>query len=258
MAFVYELLGWFGWMASAGFGNPTPEELSFVASGLRAGANPDDLGPWWLLLLPAVLAGALLADVVLYLFGRLLGGSWVMRWLAPPEKRERIRENFHHYGFWIFLFGRLVPGIRTTLFLSAGMMKLSFGRFLLVDAVGGIFGGSLFFFLGYGVSKGFVDEQNLRRLEKVEGWVLQNRTWVIIALAVVVGGYLLYRFLRHPIQTGDPDEVPLIGSKIVKVLPVPKPEHAATPPAEAPKEAPAAPPVAAPPGGVQQTPHQTA
>ena len=48
--------------------------------------------------------------------------------MAPPDKRQRIQENFHRYGFLIFAVGRLVPGIRTTLFLTAGTMRLSLLR----------------------------------------------------------------------------------------------------------------------------------
>lgn len=258
-AFFYELLGWFVWMASAGFGNPVPEELSLIAGGLRAGANPDGYGPWWLLLLAAILAGALLADVALYGFGRLLGHSRPMQWLAPPEKRERIRQNFHRYGFWIFLFGRLVPGIRTSLFVSAGMMRIGFVRFLLVDGIGALLGGSLFFFLGYGVSKGIVPETHLHRVEAAENWLLDHKVWLIAGVAAVVLGYLLYKFIRHPIQTGDPDEVPLIGSKIVAVLPAATTPAASQPPAckEATTEAPAHPPGTAQPAGAKQTPHHT-
>jgi len=252
-AFFFELLYWFGWMASAGFGNPVPEELSLIAAGVRAGANPDELGPWWLLLGPAVFAGALFADVALYSLGRLLGKSRLMRWLAPPEKRERIRRNFHKYGFWIFIFGRLVPGIRTTLFVSAGMMRISFKRFLMVDGIGALVGSSVFFFLGYGVSKGFVDQRRLDQIEEWEHWLASYKMWLLAAVVLVVGGYLLYRFIRHPIQTGDPDEVPLIGASITKVLPV-----APAPTTEPPPEAIApAPRVTAQPAGAPQAPHST-
>jgi len=34
-----------------------------------------------------------------------------------------------------------------------------------------------------------------------------------------VAVYLLYAFFRHPVQTGDPGDVPIIGSQIAAHLP---------------------------------------
>jgi membrane protein DedA with SNARE-associated domain len=214
---IYTLAWWFGLLASAAIGNPVPEEVLIVSAGVHA-ASMDRYGPLRFLVLPTVLAGALLADVLLYVLGRLFGARlletrWMQR-LAPPEKRERIHENFHHYGFVIFALGRMVPGIRTTLFLTAGTMRLSLVRFCLADGLGALLGGSLFFFLGYALGSQF--------LELIESWeasIAPYKAVLLILLLVAVIAYLTYSFLRRPIPTGDPEEVPLIGHQIATHLP---------------------------------------
>jgi membrane protein DedA with SNARE-associated domain len=246
---IYKVLGGFLALISSGFGNPVPEELLLIGSGVVAG---DVRSPWALLMWPAVLVGVIAADVMLYGVGRLLGKSRLLQRLSPPHKRERIRHNFHRYGFWIFAFGRLVPGIRTTLFLSAGMMKIDFKRFLLADGVGALVGCSLFFFLGYGLGAQFE-----AWFKRVEDQIWPYKTVLLIAVAAVVVAYLLYRYLRNPVPTGDPAEVPIIGPKIAAVLPAPTEEELAEAEGEPEEPPPPAPPVKAEPAALEKTPGRT-
>jgi membrane protein DedA with SNARE-associated domain len=217
-SFLIELVGWFVFLMSAGFGNPIPEEIMIISGGIRTSQLADAYGHARWLMFPACVAGALMADVVLYGLGMLLGGqmkkSGIMARLAPPEKQERIRENFHRYGVAIFVLGRLVPGIRTTLFLTAGAMRLNFFRFLFADGVGALFGTSIFFFLGYGLGSQFKE-----LIEHLEAQINPYKPIFFLALLIAVAGYLAYVFYRHPIPTGDPNEVPLIGSQIAAHMP---------------------------------------
>jgi membrane protein DedA with SNARE-associated domain len=223
---IYTLGYWFAFLVSAAFGNPIPEEVMIASAGVHA-ASMGEYGPFRWLLLPTVLVAALVADVLLYALGRVFGArlletSWMKR-LAPPEKRERIHENFHRYGFVIFAIGRLVPGIRTTLFLTAGTMRLSLLRFCLADGVGALVGGSLFFFLGYGLGSQFE--------ALLKGWedqIASYKPLIFVVLLGLVAAYLLYTFLRRPIPTGDPEEVPLIGHQIAVHIPD-KERHTADP-----------------------------
>src|SRR5205807_1182071 len=73
---------------------------------------------------------------------------WLAR-LAPAEKRQKIEDNFRQYGVKILLMVRWVPAIRSPMFVTAGISKLSFPRFLLADATAAIIGHSLLFFLAW-------------------------------------------------------------------------------------------------------------
>jgi membrane protein DedA with SNARE-associated domain len=215
---IYELVGWFILLVTPGFLiNPVPEEVLIASAGIRAAAMPE-IGALRWLYFPVVIVGAVVADVVLYLLGRLFGARLlelkVFQKLASEEKRERIKDNFHRYGFVIFLVGRLVPGIRTTLFLTSGMMRLSLVRFCLADGLGAIVGGTLFFFLGYGLGSHF-----LEIIESIEKRIAPYKATLILFVLGAVAAYLLYVFLRRPIPTGDPEEVPIIGHQIATHLP---------------------------------------
>jgi membrane protein DedA with SNARE-associated domain len=164
---------------------------------------------WWILL-PVCIVAVVLSDLILYGLG-LWGGERLLRyrWLAhmmPPQRRQRTEENFHRYGVSILVFGRLVPGIRAPLFLTAGSMRLPLPRFLLADGLGAVVGNSCFFFLGFwlGDSVKTLIEHAEERLKPI---------LIIVAVGLVVA-YLLWHFLRYPVSTGDPAEVPLIGPQV--------------------------------------------
>ena len=215
-AFFIEMLTWFGVLLSAGIGNPIPEELTVMGAGVRTATSK--YGPFHWLLLPVCIVANVLADVILYTIGRLFGtrlfATRLMTRIAPPEKRERIRSNFDRYGIAIFVVGRLVPGIRTTLFLTAGSMRLSLVRFIIADGLGAIVGTSLFFMLGYGLGDSFI-----KIIKDWEQKIMADKTIILLVALVLVGGFSLYSFLRHPIPTGDPKEVPLIGSQLAAAIP---------------------------------------
>jgi membrane protein DedA with SNARE-associated domain len=164
---------------------------------------------WWIML-PVCIAGVVLSDLILFSLGwwggdRLMRHRWVAH-LMPPQRRRRTEENFHRYGVSILVFGRLVPGIRAPLFLTAGSMRLPLPRFLLADGLGAVVGNSFFFFLGYWLG------DSVKTL--IEGVEERLKPILIIVIVGVVVAYLLWLFLRHPVSTGDPAEVPLIGPQV--------------------------------------------
>jgi membrane protein YqaA with SNARE-associated domain len=128
---------------------------------------------------------------------------------VPPMKRQRIEDNFRHYGVSILLFGRLVPGFRTPLFLTAGLMRLPMRAFLLADGLGAVLGNSLLFFLAWWFGDAF--KELIDRLER------DVNAFKPILIMTAVGAFAIYhlvRFLRRPVPTGDPHDLPLIGRKV--------------------------------------------
>ena len=216
--FLLELLLWFCALTSAGFGNPIPEEVMLVSAGVRTSQMIADYGLFRWLMVPVCFAGAVCSDLILYALGFFFGGKllqWkLMRRLAPPEKQERIRENLDRYGMFIFVVGRLMPGIRTTMFLTAGATRLNVFRFLLADGTGAVLGVGIFFFLGYAFGAQF--EELFRHIEQE---LNPYKPILLLTLLFAVAGYLVYAFWRTPIPTGDPEEVPLIGHQIAAHMP---------------------------------------
>src|SRR5262249_41775812 len=113
------------------------------------------------------------------------------------------------YGVKILLVARVLPGIRSPLFMTAGMMRLSFGRFLLADGIYAVPGVSLLFYLGYTYTDKFLEV-----LEKAERF----RPLIIVVVLGAVGTYLFYHFVHSPVTTGDPQELPPVGKKMIDTV----------------------------------------
>lgn len=198
---VWGYLGIFVALVAAGIGFPIPEELPVVTAGIMVGHH-DSHVRWWIML-PVCIAGVVISDGLLYGMGRLWGPRllnyrWVRTRLLPPERRQSIEGNFHRYGVKILLFARLMPGIRSPIFITAGIMRLPFTLFLLADGIYAIPGVSLLFFLGC-----WFTDQFMEVVKKAESM----RPLIVVVVLVAVGSYLFYHFLNRPVLTGDPKEL---------------------------------------------------
>jgi len=214
-AFIHSwgYLGVFLGILATGLGFPMPEELPVVVGGALSGGNEEHL--LWYVMLPVCIVGVILGDLFLYTIGRLWGPrltrmSFVRNRLLPPERLQSITDNFHKYGIKILLFARLTPGIRAPIFMTAGITKLSPLRFILADGIYAIPGVSLLFGLGY-----FFTERMVDIIQREAGRI---KSIVILVGLVAVAAYFTYRFLRKPMVTGSPQEMPPICAPVQKTL----------------------------------------
>lgn len=168
---------------------------------------------WWIML-PVCIFGVVISDGLLYGIGRFWGPRilekrWAQR-LLPPKKRMRIEQNFQNYGVLVLLFARFLPAIRSPIFIMAGVMRVSFQKFLLSDGLYAIPGVSLLFTLAFWFGNQFRD-----LVVQAEGKIERLKPVLILLGLTAVGSYLVYNFLRHPLATGDPTEdMPIVGGQI--------------------------------------------
>jgi membrane protein DedA with SNARE-associated domain len=209
-----QYLGVFTALVAAAFGAPIPEELPIATGGVLVGRDWNVEGglKWWIML-PLCILGVVLCDVILYVIGRkggrwLLRRKWVQKRVLTPERFLKIEQNFEKYGIRILLIARLMPGIRTPVFISAGIVRLPFHRFLLADAIYAIPGVNLIFWLAYWFSGTFMNL--LHRLESY-------RELAVIAVMSFIAGFITATFVRRPVSTGSPDELPVIGKPVATI-----------------------------------------
>jgi membrane protein DedA with SNARE-associated domain len=219
----YGYVGIFCAIIATGFGLPMPEELPVLFSGVLVGhgdtltpgmtALPPDRLRWWIML-PVVIAAVVVGDGLLYGVGRLwgprlLGNPWVQRKILSPEKRAVIEKNFQERGVMILLTARLTPGIRTPIFLMAGVLRVSFTRFLLADGLYAIPGVMAMFWLAY-----FLTDQVLDVFHRIE----QYKQLVVVGVLSAAAGVILYKlFVDRRVTTGESKDVPMIVKPVEKV-----------------------------------------
>jgi membrane protein DedA with SNARE-associated domain len=161
---------------------PMPEELA-IASAAAVEALHEEV--YWYFAWPVLVAGIVSADSVLYWTGRAFGPRlFEYRWLkriVRPERKARIERRFDQHGIKILLTARLLPPLRTGVFIVAGAVKYPFTRFLAADAGFAVIGGGIVFF-------GSTWAVGLLR------WAGH---WAVYVLAAALAAYLLYRYYHR-------------------------------------------------------------
>jgi membrane protein DedA with SNARE-associated domain len=160
-----------------------PSETSVILAGVLASTG--DLMLSLVILFSA--AGAILGDNTAYWIGRKAGHRIVGRWFKG-ERRKRIdwaEEQIQERGGYLILIGRFIPGGRTVVTLTCGMLEMTWHRFIRFDVVAGFLWASYAAMLGYFGGRAF-EEQPWK------GFLLAFG----IALAIT-GGVELYRWLKR-------------------------------------------------------------
>jgi membrane protein DedA with SNARE-associated domain len=204
----YGYQGIFLALVMSGLGFPLPEEIPVITAGILCGHQDTSLK--WYIMLPVLIVGVVISDGFLYGMGRFwgswfLGRRWVQRHILPPEKRAQIEKNFHDRGIAVLLGARLLPGIRSPVFIMAGVLRVPLGRFLLADALYAIPGVNILFWLAF-----VLTDQVMEIFKQLD----QYRPLVIVAILSGIAGAIIQRyFLSRKVSTGEPPHVPQIISK---------------------------------------------
>ncbi len=184
----FTYLGVFLILFVAGLGVPIPEELPIMAGGVLA---HEGVVRWWLML-PVCVLGVLSGDVVLYWIGRHWGErvlSWrVVRFVMSREREESLKAAYRRHGVKIVFTARHVMGLRAAAFLTAGIARVPFGKFLAVDAAAAMVGVPV----SFGLAFFFTDQ-----LEAIIAGVHRVERWVVILALVVAAAWIGIRAYRR-------------------------------------------------------------
>jgi membrane protein DedA with SNARE-associated domain len=171
-----------------GLGAPLPEELPVLAAGALA---REAVIRWWIAL-PLCIVGVVAGDVALYWAGHHWGER-LLRWPAVrfvlTESRERrLVSAYRRHGAKIIVVARHVMGLRPAAFLTAGIVRLPFWKFLLVDAAAACVGVPLTFGLAY-----FFTDQMQAIIDDVH----RAERWVVVGAFAALAGWLVIRVWRQ-------------------------------------------------------------
>lgn len=186
----YGYIAVFGILILCGFGLPVPEDITLVSGGVISGL--DLANPHTMCLIG--LAGVLLGDSTMFLAGRIFGYRIqrikTFRKILSPMRFSQIQRKFKQYGLSLLFVARFLPGLRSPIFLVAGMSRrIPYYTFILMDGFAAIISVPVWIYLGYF----FAD--NLDLLMK---YVKDVQTMIYVALGVlflvILALYLKKRF----------------------------------------------------------------
>ena len=99
----------------------------------------------------------------------------------------KLEERFTRWGVLVVFFGRQLLVLRAQIFLVAGVMKMSWRKFLIVDAASALLTITLWGGLGYvGGNSIQTIRKNITNLEQM----------VLVMLAILIGSILLLRHFK--------------------------------------------------------------
>ncbi len=130
-------LGAYTWLGGilllCGLGLPIPEDISLIAAGYFSWRGALDVTKAFLVCFAAVLAGDSLAFFLGRHFGRRVLNSRLAQKYFTPRRQLRVRAYFRKFGSKVVLVGRFTPGLRFTIFFTAGTLHLRPPVFLIYD-----------------------------------------------------------------------------------------------------------------------------
>lgn len=174
-----------------GAGLPLPEDVTLVAGGVIAGLGYANVHAMFAL----AMFGVLLGDSAIFLLGHHYGAR-IMQWrfvarILTPARYAKVQEKFARYGNRMLFFARFLPGMRTTIYVTAGMThRVSFARFLLLDTLAALISVPIWVYLGY---FGADNHQWLMR------WMHRGQTslWILVGIVLLVLLVAWWRHRRH-------------------------------------------------------------
>ena len=165
-------------------GVPIPEEMPIVAAGIL---SHEGLARWWLAL-PVCVLGVVSGDMVLYWAGRRWGerllGWRVVRHVLTRARADWLQAAYREHAMKTVAMARHVTGLRAAAFLTAGIARVPFWKFILADAAAAAVSVPLAFGLAY-----FFTHQIgaiLADVHRVERWL------ALAGLVAVAGALVVY------------------------------------------------------------------
>jgi len=183
----FPYLGLFTLLILGGIGFPFPEDTTLILCGFLI--FNDVVNP-----VPALLVvyiGVLFTDLLLYFVGKKYGRMIVthkrFHKLISAERLSLLEQKFSRKGVLVVLFGRHVIGLRSQILLVAGVMRMSFLRFLAADAFSASLTIALMVWAGYMGGNSFeIIEKDISRIEHL----------AIFLAVTLLALYFLFRHIR--------------------------------------------------------------
>lgn len=177
-----------------GFGLPLPEEIPLFIAGYLVFAGEVSLHNAAIYTTLAILVGDSIIFYAGHRYGhRVFQTKFASRFLT--EKRlKQVNDAFHKYGSRVVFIARFMAGVRMPVFLMAGVLRMSYRRFIFFDGIAAIISAPLIVWVTYHFCAYFGGET-----DKALVVVRQTERWLLLGavLAVLVVTLVLLRMNRR-------------------------------------------------------------
>ena len=174
---------------------PIPSEVIMPVAGMAAAGGKMSFP----LVVASGTSGAMLGNILWYLAARALGiqrlepiihrwGRWITMSWAEVKRAERW---FAQHGTFFVFLGRLLPTVRSLVSIPAGLLKMSFRRFMLASTLGTAAWTALL------AGAGFKLGENYRDIDRFLGPASNA------ILVILIAGYIYRVWTHRHMPVGD-------------------------------------------------------
>jgi membrane protein DedA with SNARE-associated domain len=156
------------------------------------------------LMIPITLVSVLAGDLMMYWLGHKFGTRiycWKpFSYFFTPARTDKIHNFYKRYGRATIFVGRFTPGIRSWLYVFAGISKMGVGRFILMDSLAAVISVPLLVWVGFHFDY---------EIKQIAFFIGRIKLWIFVLVAVGVV-YIIVRNkikkARQPAQNNTPKE----------------------------------------------------
>ncbi|RME16662.1 MAG: DedA family protein [Bdellovibrio sp.] len=180
-----------GILLICGFGIPIPEDITLLAAGLLAGLGNIHLTGAFL----AGFIGVLMGDSILFFLGRKLGYRAfklpVFRKIFTEKRIQKSREKILNNSKFICFTARFLPGLRSPIFLTAGIMGVNPLIFIFLDFLASLLSIPLWIMLGWWFGRQM--STNPEAIEQALVLAKKFNAYIFLTLFAFVGTYIYWK-----------------------------------------------------------------
>src|SRR5215469_271334 len=170
------------------FGIPVPGETVLIAASVYAGAGRLNV----IVVGLVAFAAAVIGDNIGFAIGHFGGRAVVLRWgryvRLTAARLDKAEAFFDRHGAWIITVARFIEVLRQVNGIVAGTSGMRWLRFLTFNALGAAL------WVGTWVSLGYLAGNSIGTIYH---YITQYSLYILIALVVLLAGYIAWRVLRH-------------------------------------------------------------
>lgn len=172
-----------------GMGLPVPEEVLVIGAGIAS--HNGTFEP--VAALVTCIVSAMLGDCFMYAVGYHFGHGLLRehRWFARllnPRTERLMEQRIGQHGLKVLFATRFLVGVRTPVYVAAGILRIPFRQFIFCDLVSASVVVSMFFGLSYLFAEQFISIwQKIKRAEIA----------LTVTVVAAVIGIVAYFYIRH-------------------------------------------------------------
>jgi membrane protein DedA with SNARE-associated domain len=175
-------------------GIPAPEDLTLIAAGVLCSLSQVNT---WIMGITCYL-GLIIGDLIIYRIGWMAGPTlfrkkWFRRHIST-SRLQAMRTNLHKRTMLTILVARHLFYIRTATFLMCGAVRISFYRFLVMDALAALITTPLMMGLGYAFAHNY---------EVIIKW-MRDLKYILVAFGLVAAIFI-YRYYKRQKSEAESD-----------------------------------------------------